>query len=255
MQAPLSHCRKLLRTHDYPRYLLSLTLPSPQREQLWALGALNVEVSRAAEMSEPATAAIRLKWWLEALDQPRQHPVVEALRAYNFNTPLLIAAIEAREVELEKGFWFADMKALDAYATATGGFWAALARDEAEAEWLASLGQLWALQGLLWATGYHLSQGRCTLPQEVVVTHGINPLEPQGDITPQLEHIITALARRIEESLKRLQMPKEALLARAVPVIRWRARKMQQSPQVALTQNPPESRLGLLWQMMFARQS
>lgn len=253
MSSTIQHCRQLLREKDYPRYLLSLTLPSPQREALWVLGAFNVEISRAAEMSELATGAIRLKWWQEALDAPRQHPVVEALHAEVTDMAPLHRAIEAREADLQPGYLFADMKELDAYATATGGFWVALAENEEQSQWLLALGQCWVLQGLLWSTGYHLSEGRCTLPKEVVAAHGIDPLEAEDDITAALHHIIQTLARRVEETLKRIPQPAAAPLQRAIPFLNWRLRKMQQQPQLALVLNPTEPRLKLLWYMLFSR--
>ena len=251
MQANLSHCRKLLKEKDYPRYALSLTLPLKQREMLWVLGAFNIEVSRAAEMSEPATRAIRLKWWMEALEgeQPRKHPVVEAVHALSCDRAILLQAIEAREVELEGGYLFDDMKALDAYATATGRFWLPLAESEEQRDYLTALGQVWALQGLLWSTGYWLSQGSSTLPKEVAAAHGVNLLEPEGDITSELHHIIQTLARRVEETLKRLPDSANHPLQRAVPFLLWRAQKMQKTPALALALNPPESRLTLLWKI------
>ncbi|MDG1287130.1 MAG: squalene/phytoene synthase family protein [Rickettsiales bacterium] len=254
MQANIQHCRKLLREKDYPRYLLSLSLPPKQRERLWVLGAFNVEISRAAETTEIATGAIRLKWWMEALEQPRKHPVVEAIHAMEFDIAPLLAALEAREADIETGYHFADMKVLDAYATATGGFWLPLAETDEQKKWLTQLGQVWVLQGLLWATGYQLNESYSTIPEEVFAAHGIDPLAAEEDITPQLCHIIQTLARRVEETLKRIDVPKDAPLARAIPFLYGRASKMQQTPELALAINPSESRLKMVWKMMFAKQ-
>ncbi len=253
MQANLQHCRTLLRTHDYPRYLLSLSLPQIQRERLWVLGAFNVEISRAAETTEFATGAIRLKWWMEALETSRKHPVVEALHEMKFDTAPLLAAIEAREADIDTGYHFADIKALDIYATATGGFWTALADNDEQTNWLRALGLCWSLQGLLWATGYQLSQTYTAIPEEVAAAHGVNLLAPEGDITHDIHHIIQTLSRRIEETIKRLNKPEDAMLARAVPFIQWRVAKMQQNPAITLALNPQESRLVMLWKLMFAK--
>lgn len=255
MQENLQYCRRLLREKDYPRYLLSLTLSPKQREKLWVLGAFNVEISRAAETTEPATGAIRLKWWMEALEAPRKHPVAEALHAMAFDKDCLLKAIQAREVDIEVGYFFADMKALDAYALAVGGFWAALAEDGdiEQKNWLKALGQCWVLQGLLWSTGYQLSQERTALPEEVTAAHGVEPLMAEHDITPELCHMIQTLARRVEETLKRLAMPQAPLLLRALPFLYWRAEQMQQNPTLALAVSPPEQRLKMLWKMMFAK--
>lgn len=253
MKSNLHHCRQNLREKDYSRYLLSLTLPKPQCEQLWVLGAFNVEISRAAETTEFATGAIRLKWWMEALDQPRKHPVVEALHEMQFDKAPLLAALEAREVDIDTGYHFANMKTLDAYATATGGFWSTMATSEEQKNWLLALGQCWSLQGMLWATGYQLNQGYTTIPEEVAAAHGLNLLELEGNMTHELHHIIQTLSRRVEETLKRLKPPEKAMLARAVPFIQWRVEKMQQNPQIALALSPNESKLKMIWKMMFAQ--
>lgn len=253
MQENLSHCRKQLREYDYPRYLLSLTCERDVQQKLWVLGALNVELSRAVEMSEPATGAIRLKWWLEALQEDREHPLVKALHEMNFSPEPLQKAIEAREADLEPDYPFADIKALDVYATAVGRMWQVLTEDEEQRDWLVRLGQLWVLQGLVWSTGYHLSQGRCVIPREVAAAHGIDPLIDEGDISEPLCHMVKTLARRVEETLKRVERPDGALLHRALPFIQWRMKKVQQNPMLALAKNPPELRIAMLWQFMFAK--
>lgn len=251
MQANLQHCRKHLRQYDYPRYLLSLTLPLKQREQLWVLGAFNAEMARAAEASDPTAGAIRLKWWIDALQNKQRHPVVEALHELNVDLQVLQTAIEAREADLIEGFMFADMKEMDAYAIAIGGFWAVMSDNAEQEKWLRALGQAWVLQELLWSAGYHLSQGRCSLPEAVVAAHGINPLDMKSDATHELCHIIESLAKRVEETLKRLQVPQNAPLSRAVPFIKWRAQKMQHNPQQVLALNLRESRLKMLWKLLF----
>ncbi|GEM_PF-5739476 len=254
MQANIQHCRKLLREKDYPRYLLSLTLPSELREKLWVLGAFNVEISRAAETTEIATGAIRLKWWLEALEQSRKHPVVEALQALKVDSKPLAQAIEAREADISEGYHFKEIQGLDDYATDTGRFWLSLAEDEVHEKWLTQLGQVWVLQGLLWSTGYQLNEGYTTIPEEVFAAHGIDPLAGSDEeITAPLCHIIQTLARRVEETLKRIEVPNNAPLTRALPFLYGRATKMQQEPKLALAINPSESRLKMVWQMMFAK--
>ncbi len=254
MVTPIQHCRQILREKDYPRYLLSLTLPPKLREQLWVLGAFNVEISRSAEMSEAVTGAIRLKWWMDALQKPLNHPVVVALHGLNKNLAPLANAIEAREQDLEKGYRFATIKELDIYATATGEFWQLLAQSDEEIKGLQSLGFLWALQGLLWSTGYHLAQGVSTIPQEVATTHGTNILESSAEDFEALCHMVRALARRIEASLNQLSDSKTPLLLnRAVPFIRYRSTLMQNQPEIALAKHPADNRLTLLWQFYFAK--
>ena len=224
------------------------------REKLWVLGAFNVEISRAVETTDIATGAIRLKWWMEALEAPRKHPIVEALHHYKFDSTPLLNAIEAREADIEKGYQFVDMKALDTYATDTGAFWCALAEDAETRQWLASLGQVWVLQGLLWASGYQLSQGYSAIPRAVVASHGIDPVnDAKEEDVEAILHIIQSLARRVEETLKRLKTPANAPLKRALPLLYWRAHKMQQTPELALALTPAESRIKLLWKLFIGK--
>jgi len=244
--------------------LLSLTLPSPYRERLWVCGAINVELSRITEMSEPATRAIRLKWWEEALAEPRNHPIANAWHdgfADSLTTASkpLICAIYSREIQLEGQEWFIDMKALDHYATQSGGFWAAISDDPQAQQWLASLGQVYALQGLLWATGYYLHQGILTLPRELCDAHGFDPLNPKADEDDRekIWHLIRILADRTERSLE-LLLEKTAssqtpLLHRAIPPIRWRCQTLQKHPHYALMPQPPAMRWRALYHNFIAR--
>jgi phytoene/squalene synthetase len=250
MNPSLSHCRQLLKQHDYPRYALSLALPKEQRNALWVLGAFNVEISRAAEMSEPATGAIRLKWWYEALEQPREHPVVTALHEGDYEFSFLQQAIESREMDLVPDYPFQSIKEMDAYATATGGFWAAMAKDKSQQAWLQALGQCWALQGTIWSIGYNLLQGRSVIPKEVSAAHQIDPLLAEEDISSQLCHIIQTLARRVEETRKRLEPPSDALLLSALSFVQWRCELMRAQPELVLQAHPPEKRLKMLWTML-----
>lgn len=253
MQADLQHCRELLREKDYPRYALSLTMPASQREKLWVLGAFNVEISRAAEMSEAAIGAVRLKWWLEALEAPREHPVVRALHHAALDRSPLVSAIEAREIELEEGYWFDDIKALDRYAAATGGFWSALTEDAEQAAWLTKLGQCWVLVGLLWTTGYHLAQGRSLLPRQVVATHGLEVLEADANDEAALCHVIEALAQRVQATLQRLSPPANAIGVRAIAYLSWRAETIHKEPQRVLQTQPYSAPLMTVWKMQFGR--
>ena len=84
--AELSYCASEVRRHDADRFLTTLFAPKGHREDLFALYAFNLEISKTREVvSETMLGAIRLQWWREAIEaiytnaELRKHAVVEAL--------------------------------------------------------------------------------------------------------------------------------------------------------------------------------
>lgn len=255
------HCRLLAREHDYSRYCLGLLLPAEMQPPYWAITAFNVEISRAAEMTEAATAAIRLKWWEEALTNSHTHPVADALRLHELNISPLKQAIHAREVDADTGYLFADIAALDHYAQQTGGLWAALGKHKEEQHWLTQLGQYYALQGLLWSTGYHLQQERCMIPEALFSAHDHNVFSLPTDEAARehhyqaMCHLIKTLAKRIETSMKVgessiIPHPLNTVLS----LIAWRCKLLQNKPELALQSPPPDYRLRQWWHLLTGKQ-
>lgn len=89
-----------------------LFCPSPQREDMAALVAFNLELARVREqVTEPTLGLIRLQWWREAIEEiaagrdPRRHQVIQALagviRRHRLDHRLLLGMIDARESELD----------------------------------------------------------------------------------------------------------------------------------------------------------
>ena len=278
----LEECRRRFRALDKGRYALSIHWPSPWREVLWALGAFNAEVSKTAEMvSEPITGAIRLKWWQEVLqaieagEEPREHPVVQTVNAVvrHYNLPLtsLYTLIEARgEVDVSgEAMPLADIAALDAYAEHTGALWVPLASVVQDGVVQAQLrrfliltGQLWALLGLLRATGYHLANGRCFIPQSVLHEHGLQRPEQWQDAkaAPAILHMVEALTKRLEPNLRQVvamqkELPHECRHVRLIlPLLRWRYQRLLAQPALALQlEEPPSAELKQHWLLMKAR--
>ena len=82
----ISYCEGLVRAHDRDLYILALSVPQNQRENLLTLYALATELSYIRHMvSEEMIGHIRYAWWREALDKIYSgttipgHPVLEAL--------------------------------------------------------------------------------------------------------------------------------------------------------------------------------
>lgn len=121
----------LVERGDPWRWRAAMAAPEPLRRRLLALYALNLEVARAGYVTaEPMIAAIRLRWWADALAEiydgrpPRRHevvaPLAEAIRAADLPRPPLDALVEAREWDCGREP-FADLAGLAAYLDATAG--------------------------------------------------------------------------------------------------------------------------------------
>jgi phytoene synthase len=114
-RAPAESHRYVLeevRAADRDRFLGALFAPEPERRDLLALLAFDLELARTQRVArEPMLKRIRLQWWREAMQgavgagKPRAQPVVESLSetARRRALPLeqFIALIDAREEEVE----------------------------------------------------------------------------------------------------------------------------------------------------------
>ena len=84
--AELSYCAGEVRRHNADRFFTTLLARKDHREDLFALYAFNLEISKTREIvSETMLGAIRLQWWREAIEaiytyaDLRKPTVVEAL--------------------------------------------------------------------------------------------------------------------------------------------------------------------------------
>ena len=173
-----------LRTADEDRYYAALFAPANKRAHLFTLYALNQELARIAEtVREPLMGAIRLQWWRETIDsardgKPRDHDLARALTelfaAHDLPLDLFGAMIEAREMDAAE-ILFADLKALEDYADATGGNLMRLASrllggtsDDLARE----SGIAHALTGLLRAIPFHAARRKVYLPADLLAAAG-----------------------------------------------------------------------------------
>ena len=158
---PLSYCAKIVRDHDYDRYLCTLLAPIEMREAWFTLFAFNHEVAVIAEMvSEELIGVMRLAFWREALDKiysaqaAPAHPVAEALaraiHAYRLPRAPFDSIIEARGLDLQQE-QFATFAALENYCRDTSGTLlqlCAIAANQPMNPLLNDLGIAWALIGM-----------------------------------------------------------------------------------------------------------
>lgn len=221
-QRQLSFCRDQVRRLDPDRYLTALFLPRTPREHVFALYAFNSEIARAREVvSEPALAAIRLRWWHEAIAEvysggkPRAHPIVEALDVAVRNLPLSRRHFEqligAREADLEPRT-LANMAALEQYAEQTAAPLISLVVEalgtpdelvpEAPQEAARAVGTAWALTGLLRAVPYHARTELLYLPQDLLDESQVSRYDLfELRTSPGLAAVVRTVAERAHTQL------------------------------------------------------
>ncbi|RAU22548.1 phytoene/squalene synthetase [Paramagnetospirillum kuznetsovii] len=228
----LSHCAGLVRDFDRDRFMTALFAPPDRREALMALYAFNVEIARIREsVREPMAGLIRLQWWRDtftAAEQGRKidrHPValplVETIRERGLSFDALETILTAREVDLES-FGPGDLAAVESYAENTSGILSRLAlgilgsEDDGALRAAHLVGTAWALIGQARAVPFHLSMGRLTLPEDVLVGAKSSGAEMLAGQAPPsaIAAGVKALGERAAELLgaaRRLPVAREAL--------------------------------------------
>lgn len=208
-----------MRRHDFDRFLTTLFAPKDLREDLFALYAFNLEVSKTREVvSETMLGAIRLQWWREAVEaiyaktSLRKHAVVEALAETIVRRGLtrerFDRLIDGRMADLEAETP-ATLGALVEYTDATSGSLVVLAMEvlagtlEAEAvEAGRHVGNAWALTGILRAMPHFLRQGRVMLPEDLIAARHIDrremlDLKPSNSLAAAVSDVAAMALREL----------------------------------------------------------
>lgn len=175
----LSHCIERVTALDPDRHMVLRGLGAPVQARLYPLYALNLEIARAAWVSEePLVCEMRLQWWSDALGDlgagraARGQPVLEAcdfLLGDAEGAALLRGLVEARSWDV----WaepFEDEAALFTHLQATGGrlMWAAaraLGAPETARAAVEGFGAGAALAGWLRSVPELEARGRWPLPE------------------------------------------------------------------------------------------
>jgi phytoene synthase len=230
---------EMVRKHDPDRFLTVLFAPPEKRDALLALYAFNHELARARSVaSEPPLALIRLQWWREVVQGERKRheiatPLTEAIEAGHLDAADLLPLIDARDQEA-----YGEFTTMDEWQTwlLTGAGGLAVAAGRALGvpphQGLRSRGAAYGVSALLRATGALASAGRCLLPQDVLLRHGLTPEDFIHD--PGSPSARSALDELRNHGLSLLKLPppvpKTALPA-ALPAILAR-RDLQRWPNV-----------------------
>lgn len=171
-----------VRKHDPDRFLTVPFAPPERRDALLTLYAFNYELARARSVArEPPLALIRLHWWREVVEGERKHheiatPLSDALARGLLDADDLLPLIDARDQEAYGEFTILDDWRSWLLAGA-GGLAVAAGRAVCgeRVEGLREYGMAYGVAALLRATGALATQGRCLLPQDLLMQHGLSP--------------------------------------------------------------------------------
>jgi NADH dehydrogenase [ubiquinone] 1 alpha subcomplex assembly factor 6 len=232
-----SAAARLVRQHDFDRFLTALFAPAERRADLFALYAFNYEIARVREaVSEPLLGRIRLQWWRESLDaiyaaRPvRRHEVVEplaaAIRGRGLSREHFDRLIDAREQDLAEEPP-ASMVALETYAEATSSRLLYLAlevlgeRGEKALAAARPAGVAYALSGLLRAVPFHARAKRLYLPQDRVAAAGLAVDRELFELhsSPALRRVVAEVAERAQRRLDEARSLSSAVPQPALPAL------------------------------------
>ncbi len=243
----------LVERGDPERWRTAMLAAPAARPGLMALYAFNLEIARAPWVaSEPALAAIRLRWWHDAVAEiyegqaARRHevvePLAEAVRAGDLPRRLFEEMIEARMADAEAGA-HADVGGLELYIDHTAGHLMELAARHLGAEGAAlpvvrDFARGAGTAALLRALPELKARGRDPLPAGVAVT---------------------ALARAGLAALARARVRRDRVPAAAAPALLagWQAGRVlaraAADPDAPLEVAEVRARGGLLWRSLSGR--
>jgi len=229
LQKPgLSYAAALLRRDDRERFLTVLFAPPERREDLFALYALNVELSRIREQArEPIAGLIRLQWWRDALlagEGGDGHPLVEplrlAIRRHTLDPNRIDGVLTARERDFDPDPPHDPDEAEQLAAAGPIGLGQLAltilgADGTAEQEANRAVGSAWGILGHLRAVAFHAALGRVTLPSSLL-PDGPDPILAGRASGESLAIAIRTMAERAEHHLataRRMRVARAALPA------------------------------------------
>lgn len=213
----LSDCAEYVREYDNDRFLSALFSPADKRDDLFALYAFNLELSKIREtVSEPLIGRMRLQFWRDAVPlmeagNPPSHYVAEALSKavtrHRLSTSDLNAIIDARETDLDD-VPPKDLEAVVEYAVGTTSSLVKLAfgilgiQGEGVEASANDAGIAISLIGLVRAIPYMASTGRVTLPADLCYRASLDPEKPlQWKTNPDVSPITLPMLERAEGHL------------------------------------------------------
>lgn len=226
---PANSCETLVRTHDPDRFLISLFYPPEVRAQLCALYAFNYEIAKTREVvTDTHIGLIRLQWWRDALasfyekNEVLKHDVVtglsQAIWRHNLPRELFDHLIYAREFDLEDR-QPGSLEGLCNYADYTHTpllrLSVMIAGENPDHPAVQPVAMAYALAGILRAIPFHMQQGRCYLPEDLMRQAGINFGTLQiGKGKESLSPVVKSIRRKAEDLLRQADRTGEGRMIR-----------------------------------------
>lgn len=209
--------QRMARQADPDRAIAALFAPSPVRDDLFALFALNGELARIAEqVSEPGLGAIRLQWWRDALERAETgettgHPVADAfgdvLARRNLSRERIAGLIDARSFDIGETV-MPDTRTLDAYLfDTTGGLFALAAeivgaKGENQSLIAQAAGQAYGRVRVMRSLPALAAKGRTYLAADALEKSGTTPADIfAGNTTPGLIALLSDMREEARAAL------------------------------------------------------
>lgn len=206
---PQAYCQERAARSGSSFYYSFRLLPPERRAAITALYAFCREVDDVVdECSEPALAAIKLKWWDEEIDraydgQP-SHPVGQALaphvRRFDLPRTVLHQIVAGMAMDLTRRR-YPDAATLADYCYHAAGTVGILAahifgfRDPGTLDYARELGQALQLINIIRDVREDAMRGRIYLPQDALARHGVAEADLlQGRESPGLTALLAELA-------------------------------------------------------------
>lgn len=275
----LSYCAEQIKNFDNDRYVAALFADKVVREDLFALYAFNLELSKIREtVSEPMIGRMRLQFWRDAIPRvvagdPPKHAVAEPLsmacQRVSMPESELLALIDAREADLDD-IAPKDMMAVEAYAEGTSSALIGLAMrivgvdPSQHKNFVRDAGIVIALVGLVRAIPFQASSGRVTLPADLCQVAGLDPTQShQWPRNPNVSEITLPMlltakrhlkaARKSSRQLPKLVMP--AVLPLSLSALYLKALQRYGGDPKALAERPIglPRHLTLVWRSLLGR--
>lgn len=275
----LSYCAEQIKDFDNDRYVAALFADKVVREDLFALYAFNLELSKIREtVSEPMIGRMRLQFWRDAIPRvvagdPPKHAVAEPLsmacQRVSMPESELLALIDAREADLDD-IAPKDMAAVEAYAEGTSSALIGLAMrivgvdPSQHKDFVRDAGIVIALVGLVRAIPFQASSGRVTLPADLCQVAGLDPTRShQWPRNPNVSEITLPMlltakrhleaARKSSRQLPKLVMP--VVLPLSLSALYLKALQRYGGDPKALAERPIglPRHLTLMWRSLLGR--
>ncbi len=215
------YCVDLVRRRDRDRYWCALLTAEPFQSDLFALYALNAEITEIGiSVTEPLIGRMRLRWWLESLSQiyegnPPINPVASALSRLitkrEVPRDMLERLIEGRERDLDKRP-LETLEAFKSYAYDTSSSLIELSlaimgiNNDISRYTAHHLGLAWALLGTIRSIPYNIQRNCVLLPVELCKKHGFRSQSLldkgyQGQCPDGMQGVVFELMSNIQTNL------------------------------------------------------